>query len=254
MRDWLTRLLLALLHRLAPPPLPASLDARVRLELEGPHYLELLPRIHERLRPATYAEIGVANGDSLACARAGTRAVGIDPEPGIKVPINAAARIFNQTSDDFFAQHDLVAELGGRLELGFIDGLHLFENVLRDFAQLERAAAPGATILIHDCFPLDEASAARERATAYWTGDVWRALVALRRHRPDLEITLLDAPPSGLAVVRRLDPASRLLAERMPQIVAEALAMKFADIAPRKREQLGLVSCSDALFDRLMPR
>ena len=39
-----------------------------------------------------------------------------------------------------------------------------------------------------------------------WSGDVWKVVVWLRRHRPDLRITTLDVAPTGLAVVTGLDP------------------------------------------------
>ncbi len=226
-----------------------------QLELTGEYYTELLARIHGFLRPRTYVEIGVAQGKSLRLAAPGTRAIGIDPEPKIAEPLGAHITVHAETSDAFFASHDLEAELGGRkLELAFIDGMHLFEFALRDFIHLERHCAPGATILMHDCYPLDEATAARERRTAFWTGDVWRALLALQRHRPELSICTLAVPPSGLAMIRRLDPASAVLRERYAAIVAEFGALPFERIAARKAEALNLVAADwPAVAARLAP-
>ena len=45
------------------------------------------------------------------------------------------------------------------MELAFIDGLHLFEQVLRDFINVERHSSPSTVVLLHDCLPLDEATA-----------------------------------------------------------------------------------------------
>jgi hypothetical protein len=211
-------------------------------ELRGEHYLGLLARIHALVRPRTYLEIGVAQGDSLRLCRPETRAVGIDPEPEIEEPLPPNVSLFAETSDSFFAQRDLVAELGGRrVELAFIDGLHLFEFALRDFINVERHCEPGGAILLHDCYPLDELTAARERCTHYWTGDVWRTVVALRAYRPDLSVCTLAAPPSGLALVRNLDPGSTLLAERFDAIVADLAARGYAGIAARRAEALHLV-------------
>ena len=171
-----------------------------------------------------------------------TLAIGIDPDPQLDAPPSPSHRIFRQTSDAFFADHDLAQALGGRpVELALIDGMHQFEFVLRDFLNLERHCAPDATILVHDCFPLDEISAARERTTAFWSGDVWRALLALKKWRPDLALHTVGAPPTGLGVIRRLDPASRVLAENLDRICAEFRAVGYETIAGRKSEALNLV-------------
>ena len=213
------------------------------IELPGEYYLSLLGRIQGLLEPQTYVEVGVAEGKSLRLVRPGTAAIGVDPAPKIDVELPANARVFRETSDDFFARHDVKAELGGKpVELAFIDGMHLFEFALRDFINLERHSAPGGAILIHDCYPLDAPTSARERRTVFWAGDVWRIVAALRKYRPDLKVHTLDSAPSGLGVVTQLDPKSRLLAERYDGIVSEFMALDYAAIAPRKAQLLNLTS------------
>ncbi|HYF45051.1 MAG TPA: class I SAM-dependent methyltransferase, partial [Acidimicrobiales bacterium] len=181
-----------------------------------PDYYDLLDRVHRHLRPRTYVEIGVQRGLSLRSVGQGTTAIGIDPEAPAEPPEEASAtiRLFAETSDDFFAQHDLRAELDGRdLDLGFIDGLHLFEYALRDFVNLERHCHAGSVILVHDCIPLDEECASRERKTVAWTGDVWKLIACLRAERPDLDVATADVPPTGMAVITGLDPSSTALSE-----------------------------------------
>lgn len=213
------------------------------IELPGEFYVSLLERIHGWLLPQTYVEIGVSKGKTLRLARPGTAAIGVDPAPKIDFELPHGTRVFRQTSDDFFARHDVIAELGGKpLELAFIDGMHLFEFALRDFINLERHSAPGGAILIHDCYPLDAPTSARERRTVFWAGDVWRTIAVLRKYRPDLEVHTLDSAPTGLGVVTRLDPKSRLLSERFEEIVSEFMALEYAAIAPRKAELLNLTS------------
>jgi hypothetical protein len=101
---------------------------------ENPGYLGLVDRIHCKVRPRTYVEIGVRFGASLAIALPGTVRVGIDPEPEVRFPVDPRSHIFALSSDGFFSQHNLADALGGLpLDLAFIDGMHNFEFALRDF-------------------------------------------------------------------------------------------------------------------------
>lgn len=237
-----TLLVHLLRRRRAPTKNQLSIHhARAVAELPGEHYLALLARLHAYLQPRTYAEIGVSTGSSLRLAGPQTRALGIDPRPRLEHPLGPGVRLFTQSSDSFFASRDLRAELGGALELAFIDGMHLFEFVLRDFMNLERYCSRQGAIMLHDCYPLDAATSARRRSTKFSSGDSWRALLALKKYRPDLRIATLASPPTGLAVVRALDPGSRLLAERYDEIVADLLAVDYSLLEGRKSEMLNLV-------------
>ncbi len=212
-----------------------------RLELPGEDYLHVLARVHAYVRPATYVEVGVACGDSLALLRPETRAIGIDPEPRVERPLGPLQQIFAEASDEYFARHDVVAELGGRrVRMAFIDGLHHFEFALRDFLNLEPLCDRDSLIFVHDCHPLDERTAAREKTTGFWSGDVWRLIGLLKRHRPDLSIHTIATRPTGLGLITRLDPASRVLREHLPELIAEGLATEFDTIAGRKAEALNL--------------
>ncbi len=207
-------------------PARAMLDA---VELRGEPYTDLLARLHAHLRPRTYMEIGTDRGTSLELAGDATVAIGVDPEPKHTRVLRPNERIYAMTSDAFFGGPAAREALGGQpLDLGFIDGMHHFEFALRDFIHMERLAHPGATLLVHDCYPLNEAVATRDRNTAFWTGDVWRMLLALARYRPDLRIHTIAAPPSGIALVRGLDPQSTVLADNLDAIVAECMAMPYS--------------------------
>ena len=234
---------LAALHRAiaVDPDFQRAHDFLARMGLHGPHYFEALVRIHEHLKPRTYLEIGVDRGGSFSRARRETIALGIDPDPHIEVPLGPRQRVFRETSDEFFAGHDVLAELGGlRLELAFIDGMHWFEFALRDFMNIERLCARDATVLVHDVFPPDRKSAERERTAAFWTGDVWRLVMLLKKYRPGLSVHTVAAPPSGLAVIRNLDPDSRLIRDNFDDLVREFSAMDYSAIEFHKAEMLNL--------------
>jgi hypothetical protein len=206
----------------------ALMGLLAQLRLPGPNKPELLSSIHNWLRPRTYVEVGVAEGHSLLLASPGTRAIGVDPAPAVTRPLPAEMTIYPETSDAFFGQRDVRALLGGLpVELGFIDGMHLFEFALRDFMNLERLCTPGSTILFDDCCPLDRRSAERDRTTSFWTGDVWRVIPALKKYRPELRIHTIAVAPTGLVIVRGLNPESRILTENYDAIVSEFRAMDY---------------------------
>jgi hypothetical protein len=188
--------------------------------LPGPAYYQPLRWIHEILEPASYVEIGVHKGISLEQARKTTPVIGIDPAPSIEHELSPAVTIYEMTSDDFFAEYDLRELLGGSVELAFIDGLHLFEQVLRDFVNLEKYSTAETVIILHDCLPLNQVTATRERTTDFYCGDVWKATLALRRHRPDLEMVVIPTAPTGLCLVRGLDSGSSFEA-KLPELESE---------------------------------
>lgn len=199
--------------------------------MPGPGYQAVLERLHRALRPATYVEIGVATGASFRLAQPPTVALGIDPAPCINVALTGSHRVYEETSDVFFAARDVAAELGGRtVDFAFVDGLHTFDQALRDFLNIERHARPDTVVAFHDWLPLDARTAARTRSTAFWTGDTWKLVPLLRKHRPDLSVAVIPTAPSGLGLVTRLDPASSALAgERFDRAVAEFMHASPAD-------------------------
>src|SRR5262249_27493830 len=207
----------------------------------GAIYLDLLPMIHSHLRPRTYMEIGVFDGQSLVLARPETRAIGVDPDPKVTRPLGPNTSLRVMTSDDYFASAHVSADLGGLpIDLAFIDGMHQFEFALRDFINIEKHSSPNSTVLIHDVYPLNRLTAERERKTLFWSGDIWRLILILRKHRPDLAVNVIATAPTGLGVVRGLDPGSRVLAERMDEIVREHLALDYSVLDADKAGMLAL--------------
>ena len=212
------------------------------MDLPGESYFRLMARIHAYMKPATYVEIGVDEGESLQIVQPEMLTLGIDPEPRVKQVLTPRQKIYAQTSDDFFATRDVRAELEGRpIELAFIDGMHQMEFALRDFINIERYCTPRSVVLIHDVYPIDERSASRERRSAFWTGDIWRLVLLLRRHRPDLVVHTIGAWPSGLAMVQKLDPQSRILSDGYTSLVEEALATPLSVLEGCKQEMLGFM-------------
>ena len=170
-------------------------------------YLTALAQLHETLTPASYVEIGCREGRSLTLARC--PALAIDPDFEIRADLHAPTRIFRLTSDDFFARHDLGELLGGKVDLAFVDGMHRAEFVLRDILNLEAHARHNSVIVIDDVLPEQMEWTTRERLTQAWTGDVYKVIPFLRKHRPDLDIRVFDIEMKGMAIITGLNPGDR---------------------------------------------
>lgn len=208
-----------------------------------------LDAVHRKVLPRRYLEIGVCEGATLALALSGTSVIGVDPSPKLREAV-PRAKIFSCASDDYFASHDPRKDLGGPIDLTFIDGLHHFEVVLRDFMNAEAASDQGGVILIDDCLPNSAAEATREMATSVWAGDVWKALLALRRYRPDLHVGLIPTTPTGTGLVTNLDPASTTLRSAYERIVNQLMPLEFD--RSRFVSEVGLLQDTEAI--RQLPR
>jgi len=192
-----------------------------------------------------YLEIGVFNGHVLfrvpsrhkiavdPCFRFGAaRRIG----KTVLHPRNLFIRYFEKTSDAFFAE-DAQEVLGGKgVDLALVDGLHEYEQVVRDVDNVLRYLNPGGVILLHDCNPQSAVAAGpyAERGPGLWNGDVWKAVVHLRSLRDDLDVFVLEAD-EGLGFVRRIPPRSRL-----SLTAAQIGALGYDDLARNRREWLGL--------------
>ena len=133
------------------------------------------------------------------------------------------------------------AELGGLpIDLAFIDGMHHFEYALRDFLNLKRWSAPESTIVLDDCFPRDRRTAERTRSTVFWSGDVWKLVVLLKKYRPQLSIHTIAAPPTGVCIVRNLEPSSRFLADNLHRLIDEFMALDYAYLERDRAAKLSL--------------
>lgn len=202
----------------APTP-AAELDRAPELAVTRGEvrYTQTLAEIHTALAPRAYLEIGVRTGRSLRLADC--PAIGIDPAPRLDQPLRDGHRIFEMTSDDFFDGAALRELAEQPPDLIFIDGMHVFEFVLRDFINAERWAAPSSLIVIDDIYPNHPAQATRQQRTPIWMGDVWKLHQVLAEHRPDLFLLPLDTAPSGLLLVAGLKPANRVLTGRYNGLV-----------------------------------
>jgi hypothetical protein len=153
------------------------------------------------------------------------------------------------TSDDFFQSHDPAQILGGRIDFAFLDGLHLFEALLRDFTNTERFCRCNSVVALHDCIPPELSWTARTPPPGdYWMGDVWKVPLVLRKYRPDLKIYALDSPPSGLVLITNLDPGSSVLSSGYYDILTEFRELDLRALEPAAVAKIFQTMSTD-LFD-----
>ena len=101
----------------------------------------------------------------------------------------------------------------------FIDGLHTYEQTLRDIQNTLLLLNKNGFIIVHDCNPASFAAAYPVKESIYevhklaennelkgwdgnWNGDKWKALVHMRLIHPDLEIFTVDTD-FGVGVIRK---------------------------------------------------
>jgi hypothetical protein len=202
------------------------------IEHTGIGYSSLISNLVRARGARTYLEIGVCHGDNLSCISCDV-AIGVDPGFQLKDNVAAGKRdlhLFQCTSDSFFERGALRGIAPNGIDFAFLDGMHLFEFLLRDFYKTEHNCRNNSLIAMHDCFPLNaemtervpNPSARQDQTLAgSWTGDVWKIIPILKKYRPDLMIKGVKAPPTGLLFVGDLDPSSDKLERCYSQIVSE---------------------------------
>lgn len=169
---------------------------------------DFLGRVHRSLAPRGYLETGVWMGHSLRLAQC--PAVGIDPYPDVRVNLDPRHHVVETTSDEFFDREGAL-DLVPSIDLAYIDGLHLIENALLDFMNVEKFGHADTVVVIDDVHPNHPVQAQRRRASKAWTGDVWKIAPILREQRSDLILLPVDTYPTGSLVVIGLDPENRQL-------------------------------------------
>jgi len=167
----------------------------------------------------TYLEIGVQRAKNFFSVKA-KRRIAVDPHfmIGLQRRLKNIAsffsdQLFEMTSDDFFEKEASVVLDKNKIDVALIDGLHTYEQVMKDFTNCLSYLSPTGFILFHDCNPeskeaADYAHSPKEIMQKFpgkspeWNGDVWKAIVDIRSNYPDIEIFVLDCD-YGVGVARR---------------------------------------------------
>lgn len=185
--------------------------------------LDVIQQIIDRIKAKTYLEIGVKKGKVFLNVKA-KKKIAVDPKIkiGIKRKIKFLTKNFSNffneyyemTSDRFFEKNSyLLTKLNG-ISVTFIDGLHTYEQSLRDIRNCLKFLKEDGIIVMHDCNPLSEAQAFPANSPEHaanscssnwagdWSGDVWKTIAFLRSKQKDLNIFVLDCD-HGLGIITR---------------------------------------------------
>jgi hypothetical protein len=199
-----------------------------------------------------YLEIGVSRGQAFQRISADVK-IAVDPAFRLtertRELANAKGRVtqyFETTSDAFFENETVLLEQHP-VDVALIDGLHTYEQVVRDVENTVRYLKDDGVIFLHDCNPPFELAGRRADSwdefmakqsgplkIGIWNGDVWKAIVQLRSTRPDLMVGVLKCD-QGVGFVRKGIPESTL-----PYSAEQVEALTYAHLKADRKGLLNL--------------
>ncbi len=200
----------------------------IEVELSLMNRLEIIRAIIDCKSAKTYLEIGVQGGDVFLKVKA-RKKIAVDPKILItrksrfrsilKDFWNITNEYYELTSDVFFETKVDLLKYG--LDVVFIDGLHTYDQSLKDVGNCLKFLNEDGVIIIHDCNPLSVSAAypanswehaeslKLDRWTGEWSGDVWKTIAYLRSTQKKLHIFVLDCD-YGLGIITNGIPEDML--------------------------------------------
>ena len=191
---------------------------KIDFKFDNVYRWDLIEHLDNKYKFSNYLEIG-CNDDELFSKIKTKNKIGIDPVIGGNIKI---------TSDDFFLQNKL------KFDCVFIDGLHIYDQVKRDIVNSSKFLNDNGFILVHDCLPRSISSQAVPRYKLTWNGDVWKAIVDLRRD-PNLEIFTCLAD-EGISIIQNKKNSNIL---KIDKKISE---IKFKDFYYNHQEYMRIIS------------
>lgn len=144
----------------------------------------LIDYLNKKNNYTSYLEIG-CDKDQLFSKINIENKYGVDPSSGGNI---------RKTSDDFFLENKI------NFDLVFIDGLHEYKQAKNDIINSLKFLNKDGIILVHDCMPDSMSKQAVPRYRMSWNGDVWKAIVDLRRNK-NIEIFTCEID-QGIAIIQ----------------------------------------------------
>jgi hypothetical protein len=181
------------------------------------HTARRINQLARRLDLRSYLEIGVCEGDTFRLIEIADR-TGVDPEFRFDPDSlrNQNTRLCAEASDIYFSSLSLAV----KYDVIFIDGLHTFEQVSRDFSNSILHTHDQSVIVLDDTFPNDVYSSLPDpkdtsrfrqmvaNESRAWHGDVFKIVFYINDFWPSLSYRTIDAGGNPQTLVWR-SPAGR---------------------------------------------
>tara|TARA_B100001094_G_scaffold193240_1_gene187111 strand:- start:261 stop:932 length:672 start_codon:yes stop_codon:yes gene_type:complete len=129
-----------------------------------PRRYDIINKIIIKRNYTSYLEIGCFKDETFNQINI-KKKIGVDPVSGGNL---------RMTSDQFFIENK------EKFDLIFIDGLHVYEQVIKDIFNSIKVLKENGIILVHDCLPRKLWYQTPIRMSDTWNGDVWKAIVECR--------------------------------------------------------------------------
>ena len=160
-----------------------------------PSRTQIIQKIINQQKYKSYLEIGCDNDENFSKIIIDKK-TGIDPFKG---------GTLRMTSDKFFEKNIK------NFDLIFLDGLHTYEQTIKDIDNSLRYLNINGVILIHDCLPTKIWNQIVPRIYGHWNGDVWKAIVHSRTY--DHADTYTCAADHGIGIIFKRKNTNRLIIE-----------------------------------------
>ncbi len=159
-------------------------------------HTEIINQCCKAVNAQSYLEIGIndrtKNFDLINCRFK----IGVDPNP-------AAVANFTGTSDEFFEALFLFErEIPSiSFDVVFLDGLHHYEQLKKDFENALACLKENGLIIIHDTNPAEERFTHVPRdIRGRWNGDCWKLISEIYQY--PVEWVTCDWEANGVTVVK----------------------------------------------------
>ena len=184
-----------------------------------PSRIEIIKKIIKLKNCKSYLEIGCDQDENFSQINLKGK-IGVDPKSG---------GTHRMTSDQFFKNNKL------KFDLIFLDGLHTYEQTIKDIKNSIEAINSNGLILIHDCLPKKIWNQIVPRLYGHWNGDVWKAIVETRTF--DSVDTFTCIADHGLGVILKRKNTNFLKLEK-----ENFKNLKFSEYFYKHKEYMNPIS------------
>ena len=185
---------------------------------------DIINKIIKKKKFESYLEIGCQSDVNFSKIIIKNK-IGVDPQTG---------GTHRMTSDDFFKQNK------STFDLIFIDGLHVYEQVLKDIENSLKVLNENGVILIHDCLPAKIWHQTIPQTHSSWNGDVWKSIVKSRT-RIDIDTYTIEAD-QGLGLILKRENKDLLVDK-----IENFKNLKFRDYYIHHKKFMRIIDENDVL-------